>query len=119
MDFLSAHLGSGALCLGAVYAVLVSFERRRLAMRLSKAEAKVARVSVEAGALNDDLLQSMQGFVLTVYVAIQHGSCNQEAKRIIDQAFTKAERAVVEGRDRFESLELRPVGKGPAENHPY
>lgn len=115
MDFFLAQLGSSSLCVSAVCVTVAFLERSRLARRLSRAEAKVARLSREAGALNDDLLQSMQGFVLTVNVAIQHGSYDPAARRRIDQAFQKAERAVIDGRERFERLHLRPLGKGPCE----
>ena len=113
MDAFSALIGYSASYLSAALIILLCIECRRLAKRALKAEAKVARLSREAGALNDDLLQSIQGFMLTFYVAVQHVSCDQTVKQIFEEAFTTADHAVIAGRDRFEQLHLHPKGKDP------
>ena len=115
MDSLSARVGCGTLCSVLVLFILLCIKCRRLAKRASRAEAKVARLSREAGALNDDLLQSIQGLMLTFYVVVQHVSCDQTVKQTINKAILTADRAVIEGRDRFEQLQLRPTGKDPSE----
>ena len=111
MEYISAHVGYGACCVSLVLISLLTFERHRLAKRLARSEATITHLSREAGALSDDLLQSMQGLLLTLYVAVQRVSLNQTARQNLNKVFTKADRAVIEGRDRFEQLQLRATGK--------
>ncbi len=64
-----AHTRFGAKCLSVLALLALAIECRRLAKRADQAEARMADLAREAGALNDDLLQSIQGLMLSFYVA--------------------------------------------------
>ena len=115
MDFSATYLGLLVLCIALMPIVLLGIECRRLIKRMLSAEAKLALLSRDAGALNDDLLQSIQGFVLTVYATVQHVRFDRSAKKRLEKVFLAADKAVTEGRERFQQLDLRPSGKEPVE----
>jgi len=54
--------------------------------------------------LHDTLLQSVQGLLLTFHVAAQKIPPDEESKKLLDSALSTADRVIIEGRNRVNSL---------------
>jgi hypothetical protein len=94
-----------------VLLIVCVFKIRRLTIRVSRAEARAATLAREAGALADHLLQTLQGFALTLHVAAQHLSYSPAVKRAIEQASHAADQALLESSRTFERLHLLAPGR--------
>jgi signal transduction histidine kinase len=54
--------------------------------------------------LHDTLLQGIQGLLLTFHVAAQKVSADDESRKLLDSALATADRIIIEGRNRVNSL---------------
>jgi signal transduction histidine kinase len=59
--------------------------------------------------LHDTLLQGLQGLLLTFHVATQKMSANDESRAMLEHALSTADRLIIEGRNRVESLRSEHV----------
>lgn len=97
-----------ALCCCALIAMAVLAYRMRvqiIASRLrDRAEERANERIRIARDLHDTLLQGFQGLMLSFHVAAQSVPNDSSARRMLDGALLKADRLVVEGRDRVGRL---------------
>ncbi len=94
-----------ALLCCVVVACLYHLRIRHIKMRLRQLAEERAdeRVSI-ARDLHDTLLQGVQGLMLSFHVAVQEVRTEGTARQMLEQALDKAERIIIEGRDRVSKL---------------
>ena len=101
------------LCAAALLGVIVIVSVLRIrvitrSMRARVEERADERVQI-ARDLHDTLLQGVQGLLLNVHVAAQKIPSDAEAKPMLEQALTTADRIIIEGRNRISALRSEHV----------
>jgi signal transduction histidine kinase len=122
-----------ALCVGAMIALLwIAYQARlkQISARLrSQLEARLSERERIARELHDTLLQGFQGLMLRFQAAADTIPTDQPARNLIEQAMTRADEVLAEGRDRVRDLRygevsvdlpqaLREVAKNVASGDP-
>lgn len=106
------------LCIAAVILLLwlaYSIRVRHLTARARAGlEVRLAERERIARELHDTLLQSFQGLVLRFQAVANQIPEDQPLRPVIDRALERADKALIEGRDRVQ--ELRPSGEDPAQS---
>ncbi|MET0230143.1 MAG: two-component regulator propeller domain-containing protein [Rhodanobacteraceae bacterium] len=85
----------------AVHRMRVRTVARALDIRFDERLAERARIARE---LHDTLMQGVQGLQLSVHVAAQKITTDDESRRMLERTLTTADRIIIEGRNRVSSL---------------
>jgi signal transduction histidine kinase len=106
------HFYEGPWFLATVVVLLVALIWLAVQLRLRFAAADIRRLADEraderisiARDLHDTLLQGVQGLLLTFHAAIEGVAARHEARPALEHALSRAEKLIIEGRDRVKGL---------------
>jgi signal transduction histidine kinase/ligand-binding sensor domain-containing protein len=101
--FIALCVLGAAVALGALVKVRYAQLAARLRLRYEERMAERERIARE---LHDTLLQSTQGLVLKVQAAANSVSPDEPAHGMLEEALTRADRVIAEGRDRIQDLRI-------------
>jgi len=99
--FLALCVLAAALILWLLYAIRI---RAISGAIRTRAEARADERVRIAQDLHDTLLQGVQGLLLTFHVAAQKVSPDQESRAMLERALSSADKVIIEGRNRLNSL---------------
>lgn len=96
------------MCAAIILAILVALYRYRVhqltARERTWLEARLAERERIARELHDTLLQSLQGLLLRLQIVLDNIPEHEPAREMMEQALERADRALIEGRDRVRDL---------------
>src|SRR5258708_2271650 len=99
--FLLLCVLAGLLLLWFAFTLRVRVLTRGIRARAEERADERVRIARD---LHDTLLQGIQGLLLTVHVAAQKVSQGEDSKMLLERALSTADRIVIEGRNRVNSL---------------
>ncbi len=89
------------LLLGSIFSLRVRALTRAIRARAEERADERIRIARE---LHDTLLQGVQGLMLTIHVAAEKVSADNDSRGMLEKALSTADRIIIEGRNRVSSL---------------